>query len=61
MALVRGLVVLMLVVAGLCFAMYAGTGEPRYKKLGLIVLKWTLVAAFAFFAGLIFERVFLSG
>jgi len=60
MALVRGLIVLMLVVAGLCFAFYAGTGQTRYKQWGLVILKWTLVAAFAFFAGLIFERVFLA-
>lgn len=60
MALVRGLIVALLVVAGLCFALYAGTGQPRYKQLGLVILKWTLVAAFAFFAGLILERVFLS-
>ena len=57
MALVRGLVLLLLVAAGLCFAFYAGTGQPRYKQLGLVILKWTLVAAFGFFAVLIFERV----
>ncbi len=57
MALVRGLVLLMLVAAGLCFALYAGTGQPRYKWLGLVIFKWTLVAAFGFFAVLIFERV----
>ena len=61
MSLVRGLIVLLLVAAGLCFAYYAGTGQARYKQLGLVILKWTLVAAFAFFAGLIFERMILSG
>ncbi len=60
MSVVRGLIVLMLVVAGICFAYYAGTGQQRYKQLGLVILKWTLIAAFAFFAGLIFERVFES-
>ncbi len=60
MALVRSLIVAMLVAAGICFALYAGTGQPRYKQLGLVILKWTLIAAFAFFAGLIVERLFLS-
>jgi hypothetical protein len=60
MALVRSLIVAMLVAAGICFALYAGTGQPRYKQLGLVILKWTLMAAFAFFAGLIVERLFLS-
>jgi len=61
MSVVRGLIILMLVVSGICFAYYAGTGQPRYKQLGLVILKWTLIAAFAFFAGLIVERMFLGG
>ena len=32
-------------------------GQPRYKRYGLLVLKWTLIAAFGFFAVLILERV----
>jgi hypothetical protein len=46
-----------LLAAGVSFALYAGTGQPHYKRWGWIVLKWTLLAAFGFFAVLIAERV----
>lgn len=47
---------LLLFVAALCFAFYAGTGQARYKQLGFVVLKWTMIAAGVFFAVLILER-----
>ncbi|MBI3102890.1 MAG: hypothetical protein HYY98_15270 [Burkholderiales bacterium] len=56
MLLFRWLVMLLLFVAALCFAFYAGTGQVRYKRLGFVVLKWTLIAAGVFFAVLILER-----
>lgn len=58
MVLFRGLILLFLLVAGVSFAFFAATGEPRYKRFGWIVLKWTLLAACGFFAVLIAERVF---
>ena len=36
---------------------YAGTGQIRFKNYGLVILKWTIIAAFGFFAVLILERV----
>lgn len=57
MLLFRALILLFLLVAGVSFAFYATTGQPRYKRFGWIVLKWTLLAAFGFFAVLIAERV----
>jgi hypothetical protein len=54
----RWAILLLLLAAGVCFALYAGTGQVRYRQWGLVVLKWTLLAAFGFFAVLIFERVF---
>ncbi|WP_169168026.1 MULTISPECIES: hypothetical protein [unclassified Acidovorax] len=57
MLLFRWAVLLLLLAAAVCFAFYAGTGQPRYKRLGFVVLKWTLIAAFVFFAVLIAERV----
>jgi hypothetical protein len=54
----RWAILLLLLAAGVCFALYAGTGQARYRQCGLVVLKWTLLAAFGFFAVLIFERVF---
>ena len=40
----------------LCFAMYVGTREPAWRRRGVVILKWTLIAAFGFFAVLILER-----
>ncbi|HPK33286.1 hypothetical protein [Ottowia sp.] len=57
MLLFRWIIVFFLLVAGVCFAFYAGTGQPHYKRLGWMVLKWTLLAALGFFAVLIAERV----
>lgn len=54
----RWALLLLLLVSGVCFALYAGTGQARYRQWGLVVLKWTLLAAFGFFAVLIAERVF---
>ena len=58
MALVRAIIMLLLVVAAVSFAFYAGTGQPKYKRFGLIVLKWTLAAALAFFVALTLDRLF---
>jgi hypothetical protein len=57
MAVFRAAIFLLLLVAAVLFAMYAYTGEARYKRTGLITLKWTLVAALGFFAVLIIDRL----
>ena len=57
MLLFRWAIFLLLIGAGVCFAFYAGTGQQRYRKWGLVTLKWTLIAAFGFFAVLILERI----
>jgi len=47
-------------VAGvLCFAMYIGTSEPAWRRRGLLIVKWTVLAALGFFAVLILERLAL--
>lgn len=53
MLLFRWLILLLLLGAAVSFAFYAGTGQPRFKRYGLFTLKWTLIAAFGFFAVLI--------
>jgi hypothetical protein len=50
---------LLLVASVLCFAMFLGTGQPVWRRRGVVVLKWTLLAAAAFFAVLILERLAL--
>ena len=57
MLLFRWAILLLLLVAGVSFAFYAGTGQVKYRRFGWIVLKWTLLAAFGFFAVLILERL----
>lgn len=57
MLLFRWVIVLLLLFAGVCFAFYAATNQVRYKRLGWVVLKWTILAALGFFAVLIAERV----
>ncbi len=41
----------------LCFAMYIGTRQPVWRQRGLIIVKWTVLAALGFFAVLILERL----
>jgi hypothetical protein len=57
MQIVRGLIYFLLLLAGLCFALYATTGDVRYKRWGLVTLKWTVLAGLGFFGVLIVERM----
>ena len=57
MLLFRWLLMLLLLLAAVCFVFYAGTGQPRYKRWGWISMKWTLIASAMFFAVLILERL----
>jgi hypothetical protein len=57
MLLFRWAMLLLLLGAAVCFAFYAGTGQSRYRRWGLITLKWTLIAALFFFAVLIVTRI----
>ena len=57
MLLFRWAIFLLLLIAGVMFAFYAGTGQARYKRMGLVTLKWTVLAALGFFGVLILERI----
>jgi hypothetical protein len=57
MVVFRFAILLLLLAAGVSFAFYAGTGQAHYKRWGLVILKWTLIAAFGFFLVLILERL----
>ena len=57
MLIFRALVGFLLVAALLCFAFYLGTGQAGYKRWAVLILKWMLIAAFAFFAVLILGRI----
>ena len=58
MLLFRWAILLLLLAAGVSFAFYAATGQIKYRRFGWIVLKWTLLAAFGFFAVLIAQQGF---
>lgn len=57
MLLLRWLLLLMLLASLVSFGFYAGTGNPRFKRYGWMILKWALLSAFGFFTVLILERV----
>ena len=57
MLLFRWAILLFLLMAGVSFAFYAGTGQARFKRYGFVILKWTMIAAFCFFAVLVAERL----
>ena len=50
---------LLLVAGVLCLAMSIGTGQIVWRQRGLVILKWTVLAALGFFAVLILERLAL--
>lgn len=57
MLIFRWAVMLLLLTAAVCFAFYAGTGRPHYRRWGWVILKWTMIAAGMFFTVLILERM----
>lgn len=57
MLLFRWTMMLLLIAAGVSFAFYVGTGQARFKRFGLLVLKWTVLAALGFFGVLVLERI----
>lgn len=57
MLLFRWTILLLLLTAGVCFAFYAGTGDVRFRRVGLLTLKWTVLAGLGFFTVLILERI----
>jgi hypothetical protein len=57
MTFFRVVVGLLMVAAVLCFAMYIGTQQLVWRRRGIVIVKWTVLAALAFFAVLILERL----
>lgn len=50
---------LLLLSGVLCFAMYIGTNQVVWRRRGVVIVKWTVLAALGFFAVLILERLAL--
>lgn len=57
MMIFRVLVLVLMAAAAGLFVAFAVTGRPRYKQQGLLLLKWTIIAALGFFAGMAVERL----
>ena len=57
MAIARAVVLLLLLAAAVLFAFYAATGQVRYRRYGLVIVKWTVIAGLAFFAVLFVIRI----
>jgi uncharacterized membrane protein YecN with MAPEG domain len=47
----------LLVAAGVCFVASLVTGDARWRRLGLVIFKWTVIAGLGFFAVLIVEQL----
>ena len=61
MLIFRWIILLLLVSGLICMALYIGTGQMRYRILGIRIIKWTVIAGLAFFVVLILERLALLG
>ena len=53
----RWIILLLLLAGVLCFAMYIGTGQARWRGRGLLIVKWTVLAGLGFFGVLILQRL----
>lgn len=56
MHFVRWLLLFLLLAVVLCFALYALSGQVRFRRYGLLLLKWLLLAGFVFFGVLILQQ-----
>jgi len=59
MVIARLLIGLLLFSAIVCFAISIATGQLRWRRMGIVIIKWTLIAGLAFFGVLILERLAL--
>jgi hypothetical protein len=57
MPVFRFLLFVLLLAALGCFGYYTVSGDKRYRYVGVRLVKWTVLAALAFFAVLIIERL----
>ncbi|MBA3588734.1 hypothetical protein [Methylibium sp.] len=57
MLALRYVVLLLLGAAVVCFALSITTGDVRWRRRGLVIFKWTVIAGLVFFGVLIVERL----
>lgn len=56
MGFIRILIALLLLTALVCFGMYLITGQPHWRRRGVLIVKWVVIAGLGFFGVVIFER-----
>ena len=56
MLIFRWIFLLLLVAALVSLALYIGTGQVRFRRIGVAIVKWAVIAGLGFFAVLILER-----
>ena len=56
-AVVRVLIFLLLLASIGCFGAYAVTRQRRYFNVGVVIVKWTVIAGLVFFGVLFVERL----
>ena len=57
MLIFRWVFLLLLGAGAVCLAMYVGTGQQRFRVIGVRIVQWTVIAALGFFAVLVLERL----
>lgn len=57
MAFFRAVFLILLLGVIFCFGRFIYTGDVRYKRYGLVTLKWILIVAFGFFGVLILQKL----
>lgn len=53
----RWVILFLFVLAAACFVAYMVTGHMAYRRWGLVIFKWTVVAGLGFFAVLAVQRM----
>lgn len=53
----RWVILFLLVLAAACFVAYMLTGRVGYRRWGLVIFKWTVIAGLGFFGVLAVQRL----
>lgn len=57
MLIFRWLLMLLMVAGLVCLGLAIVTGQPRWRQMGMVIIKWAVVATLGFFAVLLLERM----
>jgi hypothetical protein len=57
MFLMRLVALLLLIAAGVCLALYLATGQVRWRRWLVVIVKWTVIAGLAVFGVYLLERL----